>query len=149
MKIIAINPPNKIINGNKTRTHDNQVNPLLHNQFNNHTHIALPITEPNILNNGTPLKIVPTIEKIAKIAYSRAGVQSDKKSIIYNIIILNIMLNAKCEMRNILVTLKLRTVLLEYATLRHDAFHLIGNNCGVLVRARSHPDFNDAKVFLG
>ena len=59
------------------------------------------------------------------------------------------MRNAKCEMLNIiLVPLKLRAVLLEYAPLRHDAFHLIGNNCGVLVRACTHPDFDDAKVFL-
>ncbi len=58
------------------------------------------------------------------------------------------MQNAKC-VYIMLETLKLRTVLLEYATLRHDAFHLIGNDCGVLVRARAHPDFNDAKVFLG
>jgi hypothetical protein len=97
-----------------------------------------------------PLKIVPTIENIAKIAYNLAGVQSENKSIIYNITIDNIKYNnAKCEMLNIIIApLKLRTVLLEYAPLRHNAFHLIGDNRGILVCACTHPDFNDAKVFL-
>ncbi len=58
------------------------------------------------------------------------------------------MRNVKCEMLNILVPLKLRTMLLKYAPLRHNAFHLIGDNCWILVRACAHPDFNDTKVFL-